>query len=197
MSWLKDNKTRISLDIISLLSALLYVFIRSPDFSNMDNPINFSEFGLRWLEAAIIVSLIISAVGFVIARIKGEKKWSELSKTQKPGLFIGFSVYTLLLIIMGFQFTEHALSFNTLTIFIIIIAFIMAIVDFLLNMSIWVIELDIICFVTLLLTFIIVNSYLYNIKESDFLVGFQSGAVAFQLILVNLFFDPKEYFKIF
>lgn len=193
ISWIKKNKLRVVLSGGSILLALLYVKMREPSSDN------FELFGLRWLEAAVMVSLIISAFAYLIGScIIREKGWSEFNILARFGLAIGALLYSLLLILFVIQWIASPFEFNILLIFIVIISFFIVVVDAFLNLPSKTIELDVIFFFTLFMTTILATYFYHHINtESFFSVGFHCGSAAFQLILVNLLFDPQEYINLF
>jgi len=200
IGWIKlkfrNNWFRIILSLLSILIALVYVFKwRNPNYIS-DKPDYFNILGLRWLESALIVSLIMSAITFYMGLFR-EKGFSELRCTQQIGMIIGALLYLFLFGLFIVQFTDKAVNFHLLLFILVIVALIVAIVDALLRLPGWAIKLDIILFFTLFLTFFIPRWYSSPIQNSSFILGFHSGAAAFQLMLANLTFDPNLYLEIY
>jgi hypothetical protein len=200
ISWIRNNKWRLLLSVASLWLAGLYVLKwRAPhDISSTSEFVKIA--GLRWLEAGLIVSLIMSAatffISFFILLFKDTKP--KLTTGQKCGVMLGLFLYLVLLVIFLIQCTLNWLELDGLLRILLVIAFVIAVVDTLLKLPGWAIELDFIFFVALSLTYLVIKiNWIPIYGETSFIIGFHSGAAAFQLILVNLIFDPILYIDVF
>jgi hypothetical protein len=182
--------------LISITVAILYVFKWRKPGPDILTPGFFPALGLRWLESAMIVSFIMSAFSFFVG-LCGEKRYSELSLSQKIGKIIGGILYASISVLLALQIFATVFKFEILLLILIIVALIVAVVDALLQLPVWVLRSNLFFFLALLLIYIFPRLLGSAVMDTDFILGFHSGAAAFLLILVNLNFEPKLYIDIF
>lgn len=195
ITWLRNNKVRLITCFITIVVIFFYVKLRMPKDPDI------LQYGMHWLEAALIAALILSAFPFIIGVIRKEGK---ICCKQQFGLLLGIILYTVLLVIFVIALFTKLISFEILSFIFILTSVLVLIIDYLLGLECWVIEMDVVIFITLILTYLVRNLYpIYPVLSAqsqvifNFLTIWHSGATAFQIILVNLLFDPWLYIKIF
>jgi len=195
MDWLKENRFRSVWIIVSIIISYLYI---SSSQNNIDS--NNHILGLCWLKASIIIFIVISGMSFIISGIISKDK----SAQQIIGLIIGFVLYCFLLL----SIVKPNLYINSIPIFkdeftqysliILITSVILLLIDILVGMDISVIEMDIAFIISTVIILKVVPALTpYDFSKENFSFGFQSGSIAFQLIIFNLLFNPNLYFKAF
>lgn len=194
-TWLKNNYTRLIWIAISFIIALLYLHYMQTHISQGNHTL-----GLCWLKVSIAIFIVISGFSFIYGGLIAKNK----SIKQVIGLVLGFILYTILItsIINSSLLIKNLKIFNDeftqFSIIILLTSFILLIIDWFIGMEYEVLELDFI-FILSTISILKIAPILtpFDLTDKNFVLGFQTGAIAFQLIAFNLSFNPNLYLKAF
>ena len=204
--WVRTNKLRLIFSLIGISALFLLLKLYFPEKPT------FEDCALQWFIIAFVFASIMSGIPFLIAFFKSiyiqirEKRVAINTLSQGVGTVLGFFIFIILIGVAFFLLFGKLKNIEMLHIILIILALCVGIVDFLLleKEREAIIELDFIIFISLLLTYILKIFYPYSPESFTqswnpdyFLKSWWAGATGFQIILVNLLFDPAIYLSLF
>lgn len=190
-AWFRNNSLKLIWITVSISISLAYVRI----FWDV------KKMGLCWLHASIIIFLLISGLSFIFGGIVGDKK---KTRRVKVGFLLGCVFFFVLFIALikieyfKYLFPDLIDEFQVLIWIMFSIGFFILLIDFLIGMEKEVIEMDVVYIICSFIITVIIPIVMVDIVNNDiFFKGFQSGAIAFQLIIFNLLFNPNLYVEKF
>lgn len=196
MEWVKNNTSRLFFIVLGFAATFVYVFELRPPEPSPSAELWAEPYATRWLAGAAVHALVISGSAFLATAFSG---WFS-EDTKKPrhtwGLFIGFLAFSGLLVVVVLDWIGMT-GFYTLFWILTGVAFVICIVDALLGLDQNVIEIDLFILLAILLTWIFMKVDVYGHIDESFKLAFHSGAAAFEIIIANLLFDPREYWDLF
>lgn len=199
-----DNIQKNKLRLILIVAGLVFVFIYHFIFPANPRSDDYLLLSTYWIKSSLWFSMIVSGLAFIIFLCDLFKRLITegtviLGEHEKPkrqrkilGIIFGGVMFFFLLIFL--LRLEAGWTPNKLILISLFLVFIVFIMDSLLEIDRVALNLDLPILMTLTLTTVLFHIYrFFRVSDDPFVIGFASGATAFQLILGNILFDPSYY----